>query len=295
MVVYDEDIDFRSIDWKRFEELCFDFLISNHFHSLLWRQGGADSGRDIEAIFTNSNPIIGSYDEKWFVECKNHSKGLEVGDISTKIEWGIAEGIDHFLLITSTYLTQATRDWLNKRKLDLKFEIHVLEGKQYKIRLLSFPHLVNAYFLDDYLNLIKSAYKNWSLHGIFLEPEALHKLFQYLEVRRLSQSELAFLICNFMNREEEIENYCEDEDLELFDYSFLLKYIAQNDSKTVLKECEKNRLMRFEHWYGTQYSTIKSENINEFYCRLVLGDKFLEIYLMRNNKCIEARMLYRNS
>src|SRR5687767_14495502 len=119
MILQEKDIDFSKIGWKLFEELCFDLLLKYHFHSLVWRQGGRDKGRDIEALFTVTNALITNFPEKWFIECKHHKGGLKVTDISDKIEWALAEKANHLLLITTSHLTQPTREWLDKRRENL--------------------------------------------------------------------------------------------------------------------------------------------------------------------------------
>ena len=40
MVFMEGDIDFTRLDWKQFDELCFDLLIKYQFHSIMWRKGG---------------------------------------------------------------------------------------------------------------------------------------------------------------------------------------------------------------------------------------------------------------
>ena len=50
-----DDIRFAQITPKEFENLCYDLLVKYDFHNLIWRTGGADSGRDIEACFLFKN------------------------------------------------------------------------------------------------------------------------------------------------------------------------------------------------------------------------------------------------
>jgi hypothetical protein len=84
MIFTEEDVDFEKIDDKEFEELCFDLLLKFGYQSLIWRQGGADSGRDIEANYAVVNPLIGSYIERWFIECKKYSGGVPNTVIESK-------------------------------------------------------------------------------------------------------------------------------------------------------------------------------------------------------------------
>jgi hypothetical protein len=52
-------MDFEKFTNSKFEELYFDLLWRMSFHSLTSRQGGEDSGRDIEARYALTNPIVG--------------------------------------------------------------------------------------------------------------------------------------------------------------------------------------------------------------------------------------------
>ncbi len=71
MLFSEQDINFGTLSSTEFESLCYDLLSQQGFHNLSWRQGGSDNGRDIEALLTIENSLIGSFTEKWFVECKN--------------------------------------------------------------------------------------------------------------------------------------------------------------------------------------------------------------------------------
>src|SRR6266498_2437335 len=107
MLFEEQDIDFAKLDDKQFEELCFDLLIKYGFHTLVWRQGGADSGRDIEAQYVLTNSLIGPYNERWFIECKHYSKGVPPEELNSKITWADAEKPQHLLIITSSYISNS--------------------------------------------------------------------------------------------------------------------------------------------------------------------------------------------
>lgn len=81
MLFSESDIDFQSLDPSRFEELCFDLLRQLGFYALVWRQGGADQGRDIEATYHVTNPLVGPVAEKWQIECKKLAAGVSVEDL----------------------------------------------------------------------------------------------------------------------------------------------------------------------------------------------------------------------
>jgi HJR/Mrr/RecB family endonuclease len=102
MLFQESDIKFESLDSDSFEELCFDLLARLGFHSLVWRQGGADSGRDIEASYTVAHPLVKHYDDRWFVECKRYTGGVPVEELASKVAWAEAEKPAHFLIITKS-------------------------------------------------------------------------------------------------------------------------------------------------------------------------------------------------
>lgn len=108
------DIKFEEITPRGFENLCYDLLIKFNFHNLIWREGGADNGRDIEANYNFINPIK-KIETKWFFECKHYnSGGVPPNDINSKITWADAENPDYLVFVLSSYLTNGARTWLEK-------------------------------------------------------------------------------------------------------------------------------------------------------------------------------------
>jgi hypothetical protein len=98
MIFQESDIKFESLDSVSFEELCFDLLARLGFHSMLWRQGGADNGHDIEATYTVAHSLVKHYDDRWFVECKLYTGGVPVEGLAAKVAWAEAERPDHLLI-----------------------------------------------------------------------------------------------------------------------------------------------------------------------------------------------------
>ncbi len=228
----EKDIDFSRLNWKRFEELCFDLLMKYHFHTLIWREGGGDSGRDIEGYFEHINPLIGKFREKWLVECKHHNKGINLRVISEKIEWAKAEKPDHFLLITSSHLTAATRNWIDKKRSECLFRIHVIEGKILKQRLLAFPELISNYFADDETQLVKSMLRQWAFHDILPEPSALYKVFTKVNFNYLGNSELAFLWYAQRRQDEGMQSFWRNENLQPISDHILLPFLRHAANAT---------------------------------------------------------------
>ena len=110
----EDDIDFLSLSDRQFEELCFDLLLSMDYQDLVWRQGGADSGRDIEGRRTVNNPLIGAYPEEWFFECKRYENAVPPEKLNSKIAWADAENPQHLVFFISSYLSNNARTWIEE-------------------------------------------------------------------------------------------------------------------------------------------------------------------------------------
>lgn len=297
----ENDIDFEKIDWKQFEELCYDLLVKFGFHSMCWRQGGADSGRDIEAHKYITDTIVSPFTEKWFIECKRYSSGLPLDQITEKVEWARVEGADHFLLIVSSYLTQQTRDWLTKAKAKEHFKIHLIEGKFLKQQLLLFPELIQKYFADDYVKLVKSMLQQWVIYHVLPEAKALYDLYIHLDFELLNAEELAFLWHAFNQAEETLDAYCDDKDFEqinpkdsLVPFEFLVPYLikAQN--------WEYPAVTPAEPWDGGLSNglgqTWLESNGQEYYFSTIhyqLTDtNRIQVILVKENRILEVRVAY---
>ena len=195
MIFEENDIKFEKLDDRQFEELCFDLLQKLGFHSRVWRQGGADSGRDIEVRHHLHNPLVGFYEESWFVECKLYSKGVPPKQINPKISWADAEIPQHLAIITSSYLTNNARTWLEKIEPQKAYRIHLIEGKNLKQLLLNFPDLISKYFTDEHFKLFQGAYSNWIVHNLLPNSEVLSAIYTAVDVTKFSADELVFLWC----------------------------------------------------------------------------------------------------
>jgi Restriction endonuclease len=202
-----DDIVFSRLTDKQFEELCFDLLVRLGYKGLLWRRGGADSGRDIEGRLTVNNSLIGAYDEKWFFECKCQKKGISPEIINSKIAWADAEKPHHFVIFTSSYLSNNTRTWLDKIGRDKPYFIHSIEGKELTSILLQFPDLVGNYFIDQYTKVLLDSRKNWLIHDLLPDLDTLSLIMKNINFDKLSVEELAFLWCAGKVRTSEIDEW----------------------------------------------------------------------------------------
>jgi DNA-binding TFAR19-related protein (PDSD5 family) len=189
----EDDIDFLSLSDEKFEEMCFELLLQIGYERLIWRQGGADNGRDIEGYLETSNPLVGKITEKWFFECKRYEKGLPPEKIDSKIAWANAEQPQHLTIIISSYLTNNARTWLEKIELGKPYSVHIIEGKQLKQLLLNYPATISSYFRNQYEKLLLDIQHNWLILGIEPDLNSIAPLIKHLDLSKLSENELGFL------------------------------------------------------------------------------------------------------
>ena len=206
----EDDIDFSKLTGRKFEELCLDLLNRVGFHSLGWRQGGADQGRDIEALSSANNPLLGVWGESWFFECKNLSGGVSVNDLAEKIVWADAERPEHFVIVTSTYVTTNAIAWLRAIRKSKSYQIHTVDGKRLKKVIMSFPELMERYFFDHFRLLLQDSVRRWVISGVLPGPKEQHVFSQNLSADKLDFQSVAFLfICQKVTRDEDAD-WCEE-------------------------------------------------------------------------------------
>jgi hypothetical protein len=205
MIFSEQDIDFTSLTSTQFESLCYDLLAKQGFHSLSWRQGGADNGRDIEAHRTVENPLTGPYSEKWFVECKRwNQKGLSAEKLYSKIAWAEAERAEHLLVFISSYLTQDARAWIEKQSPKHPFRFHEVDGKKLKCILLlpENEDLIEKWFLSKPENSFRHKFKDWQEYGLLPDFKVFNFFCENLKIQKLKIDEIAFLWIMYVFRPE---------------------------------------------------------------------------------------------
>lgn len=233
MPLDEDDIDFSRLSGADFEELCFDLLHRLGFHGLEWRRGGADQGRDIEAKLVVTNALVGVREESWFIECKNLAKGVSVGGLADKIAWADAERPEHFVIVTSTYVTASARQWLKEIRRSKSYQIHSLEGKQLKVLTLGFPDLVERYFLDHFRRLLQDAVRRWVFSEILPSPEELDVLSKNLITHKLDLASAAFLWISRRITTDRVDDWCEEHDVSIND-----RAIAEISERLVSKSVQ---------------------------------------------------------
>lgn len=235
-MTFDEnDIEFYKLSPNKFEEACFDLLLCLGYKNLIWREGGADSGRDIEGRQLVENTLVGSYNEKWFFECKRYEKGVPPEELNPKIAWADAEKPNHLVLLISSYLTNNARNWLEKIAMQKPYTIHIVEGKVLKKLMIRFPDIVSRYFLNHEMKLLLDTRRSWLNLDLLPEPQTLNFLVKKLDFNKVSIDDLAFLWCSIKLRHEEIDLWLfENDETLLIDFMFQLLADSENFKDSVV-------------------------------------------------------------
>lgn len=240
-----DDIQFEQISPRGFENLCYDLLVKYNFHNLIWREGGADNGRDIEASFTFNNTIKNK-ETKWFFECKHYtSGGVPPEHLNSKIAWADAELPNSIVIFVSSYLTNNARTWLEKISPQKQYEIICIEGEELRERLLNYPDLIERYFsLNRYEQMLKDIkdYKNkFNINPSF---EILKEIIENIDLTKLDNEDIGFILLNFFGQYHFFEtrnDYYGD-----FDYKIInrvleyLKSTITNESLSSFDEYKDN-------------------------------------------------------
>lgn len=147
-------INLNDITETEFEELCYDLLVKLGFKNINWRKGTgklgntSDSGRDIEAslIITDIDNVM--YEEKWYIECKHYLNGIPADKISNAITWASTEKIDKLLIISSNFLSNSCKQYIEKIKSTCPFKIKIWENKELETMLNNHIDLLHKYGLN---------------------------------------------------------------------------------------------------------------------------------------------------
>lgn len=304
----EEDIDFSNLSSDKFEELCYDLLIKYEFHSLRWKKGGSDNGRDIECYNTVTNPLLGSYNEKWFVECKNHKKAVNVSDIDSKFAWADAENIDNLLIIASPYLSKSTHEWIEKR--NINYNVHIIEAKKLKLLLLSHEDLVIKYFMDKGMRYLYHLKQKWIQERILPSANDLDIIYKndLGNNSKLSIEETGFIWNSYIYTDSDIELYC-DRHNRIISFEKLNKKLSSNTNVKFVFNKEKFLEIKQMGWqiipnydmyksgfYGEVVVKRSSKKIDGIYSCSIdkKNEKGLEVLVLRENKIIVEVAFWKN-
>lgn len=230
-----DEIDFNQLSPTKFEELCFDLLMELGFRKLIWRQGGADSGRDIEGTREVVSGILEPFEETWFFECKRYTNAVPPEDLNSKIAWADAEKPKHLVFFVSSYVSNNARDWLEKIGKDKFYRIHLIEGKQLQQLVSRSRALIARHFPTDAQQLMKQAYRAWILHNLVPEPWLLRTLADLDNLTEYEPGELAFLWASLKMRFDELNANMASSWGESFDILFTMLRRHANCESPVLE------------------------------------------------------------
>lgn len=198
MLYNQNDIDFSKITHTEFENLCYEILPFFGFSSLTWRQGGADNGRDIEAKLLFNSSFISDHYTKWFFECKHYTNGVPPEELNSKIAWADAQRPDFFCIITSSYITNGARVWLESLIPLKPYKIIVIEGVELKRKLVTVQSLIPKYFSEDkYLKLYEEIKRHNIIYNISPSYEALEAIIENIPLDKFELNDLGFLLKSF--------------------------------------------------------------------------------------------------
>lgn len=272
MLYQEDDISFERITPREFEELCFDIVLRMGYQSLIWRQGGADNGRDIEGKYVVNNQLVGPVEEKWFFECKHYTNGVPVEQVVTKVAWADAEKPNHLVIFVSSYLSNNARQWLEKIESDKHYMIHVIENKSIKTMVVnSFPELIDKYFVNRYEKLLLETSKNWIIHDLLPDVKLLELFVNKLDLERLTINEIAFLWCVGQYQLDSINEWCLEKDNEPLSLDYISYSLVRghNCDDQAIKKLNQLNIIDCSYGYADWNCTF--------------------------NKCLRAKLIYKDT
>lgn len=144
-------LDFEKISPWIFEELIADLLkkMSFNIETINMRVDGYEI--DIIANSSNRNQLIGTFNNKWIIECKlyMHSR-IDVNTIK-RFKYLISEKFPSYrgILITNGIITSAAQEALEILNTKETGYIYIVDGGKLKELILKYPELVMKYFAID--------------------------------------------------------------------------------------------------------------------------------------------------
>ena len=113
-------ISWDGVVGARLEELLYGLLDEMGSQDLIWRAGSAtgvtaaDSGRDIEAVFSRPSPDGSVELTRWWVEAKGRSSTVKKRDVVDSVVATLARpDVDVFVFCTNSRFSNPTRDWVS--------------------------------------------------------------------------------------------------------------------------------------------------------------------------------------
>lgn len=272
-----DEINFNRLSPTQFEELCFDLLMEIGFRKLIWRQGGADSGRDIQGTREVLSGLLDPYEETWFFECKRYEGGVPPEALHSKIAWADAERPKHLVFFISSYITNNARTWLEAIARDKYYRVHLIEGKQLQHLILRSQSLIARHFSSDVQQLMQQAHRAWVLHNLIPEPWLLRTLAETDNLSEYEPGQLAFLWSAMKVRFQELNDNMADSWAESYDIIFSLLRQHANTDEPVLANVGDWALVE-EVEGSTDYDVVYSKVYAAQVAHLVNNVEYLALY-----------------
>jgi hypothetical protein len=241
-----DDIQFDQITPRAFENLCYDLTVAYGFHDLIWREGAADNGRDIEGNFTFHSPIKPK-ETKFFFECKHYTTGgVPPEELNSKIAWADAELPDSLVIFISSHLTNNSRTWIEKLAPQKSYDIICIEGEELKDRLINYPELIERYFsqsrYDQMLKDIKDYKAKYNINPSF---EILKEIIENIDLTKLDIEDLGFILLNFYGQ----YKFFETRNEYYGDFNKKIVYRVLNHLKKTITNVELNSFKEYTNNY----------------------------------------------
>lgn len=227
------DIDFTRITPIQFEELCFKLIYKLGYEKVRWRQGAADSGRDIQAIKIEKKTIVGMYTEEWFFEAKHYQGGVPPKEFESKFAWANAKKPHHLVFLLTTHITNAGDNYFENRISALEYHTHLVQGNELKEILVQFPDLIREFnLLDNHIDIINSIKELWVINDKIPNWTQVLTAIQASNIALITQEEKLFLAALMIihNDKNTFENHLGEKDDQLFlDHLYPIIHSASND------------------------------------------------------------------
>ncbi|AXP81516.1 hypothetical protein CJ739_2443 [Mariniflexile rhizosphaerae] len=122
-------INWTEISPEDFERICFKIIEENDFKNLKWfGKSGGDKGRDLVGD-KYEEPLPGvTKSNKWVIQCKRYiTKPPSKADINNILIDAEEHNPTDVLIILSNTLSANTKDWIEQKRKETKYYIHIWE------------------------------------------------------------------------------------------------------------------------------------------------------------------------
>lgn len=143
-----ESLKIGDLTSEQFEELIYELVSGLGFENLVWNDGGKDGGRDIEAQYTHCNPAGKTEIQKWYIDAKNHSRGVPFEKIYPTLTKSSVTRPDYLYFAIYPHLTPECKEMLERHKSQTQGgpKVDIWEGKEIEEMVYSQPSVLKRFF-----------------------------------------------------------------------------------------------------------------------------------------------------